>query len=116
MTPDLRFNQTAYQELGPVYMGTQQIWSLFFDYASYISALTWMILFGWPQIKSSIAKLRERSKSGGKETVNETYSDRLNVLMRAYKEVPLWWYIALGLGSFITIITILGKSSETRNP
>ncbi|KAF2753322.1 OPT superfamily oligopeptide transporter [Pseudovirgaria hyperparasitica] len=108
MTPDLRFNVTAYEELGPIYMGTQTIWSLFFDYASYISALTWMILFGWPQIKATLGKIRERTKSRGKETVNETYNDRLNVLMRAYKEVPLWWYLVLFLVSFTTIITILG--------
>jgi hypothetical protein len=39
ITADLSFNETAYAELGPVYMGTQNIWALFFDYSSYISAL-----------------------------------------------------------------------------
>jgi OPT family oligopeptide transporter len=46
MTPDLKFNETAYQEIGPIYLGTQQLWTMFFDYSSYISALTWMGLFG----------------------------------------------------------------------
>ncbi|KAF1960739.1 OPT superfamily oligopeptide transporter [Byssothecium circinans] len=107
ITPDLTFNETAYQELGPIYLGTQQLWSMFFDYSSYVSALTWMALFGYPQIKGTIQKLRERAKQKGTSTVNDFYTDRLNVLMRSYKEVPLWWYIALFVASFVTIITIL---------
>lgn len=107
ITPDLRFNETAYQELGPVYMGTQAIWALFFDYASYISALTWMGLFGYTQIRETLKKLRARAAHKGTDTVNDFYSDRLNVLMRSYPEVPLWWYVALFAASFVTIITIL---------
>ncbi|KAF2705706.1 putative oligopeptide transporter [Pleomassaria siparia CBS 279.74] len=109
ITPELTFNETAYQELGPVYMGTQAIWSLFFDYSSYISALTWMGLFGYPKIRETITKLRERARTKGNTTINEVYTDRLNVLMRSYKEVPLWWYLALFAASFVTIITILAK-------
>lgn len=108
ITPDLRFNETAYKELGPVYMGTQNIWALFFDYSSYISALTWMALFGYPQIRATIDKLRTRAKHRGADTINHFYTDRLNILQRAYSEVPLWWYIALFVASFVTIITILG--------
>ncbi|ORY00672.1 OPT oligopeptide transporter protein-domain-containing protein [Clohesyomyces aquaticus] len=107
--PNFTFNETAYQELGPIYMGTQAIWSLFFDYSSYISALTWMALFGWPKIKDTIGKLRERAKSRGTDTINHFYTDRLNVIQRSYKEVPLWWYLALFLASFVTILTILAK-------
>ncbi|CAI6337464.1 unnamed protein product [Periconia digitata] len=108
MTPDLNFNETAYQELGPIYLGTQQLWGMFFDYSSYISALTWMALFGYPQIRDTIRKLRMRTRERGNLTVNEFYTDRLNVLMRSYDEVPLWWYVVLFIASFVTIITILG--------
>jgi len=103
------FNETAYQEYGPVYMGTQYIWALFFDYASYVSALTWMALFGFTKIRETVRMLRTRAKERGAASINHFYTDRLNVLQRAYKEVPLWWYIALFLASFITIITILAK-------
>ncbi|KAF2489538.1 putative OPT oligopeptide transporter [Lophium mytilinum] len=106
---DNTMNETAYAFYGPAYMGTQQIWALFFDYSSYISALTWMILFGWPKIRETIQKLHIRARRQGAQSVNHLYSDRLNVLQRAYKEVPLWWYIALFVGSFVTIITILAK-------
>jgi hypothetical protein len=71
---------------------------------------TWMGLFGYPNIRDTIQKLRTRAatkdKSGG---ISGLYTDRLNVLMRSYKEVPLWWYLALFAGSFITIIVILAK-------
>ncbi|KAL1592371.1 OPT superfamily [Paraconiothyrium brasiliense] len=108
ITPDLNFNETAYEENGPIYVGTQQLWSMFFDYSSYISALTWMALFGYPKIKETIQLLRKRAKDRGKLSVNDFYSDRLNVLMRSYEEVPLWWYVALFVASFVTIITIIG--------
>ena len=109
MGPNYSFNETAYEEIGPIYMGTQLIWSLFFDYASYISAFTWMILFGWSQIRSTVGKLRRRMGTRGAESVNYQYTDRLNVLQRSYKEVPLWWYIILFLCSFVATIIILAK-------
>ncbi|KAF2684331.1 putative oligopeptide transporter [Lentithecium fluviatile CBS 122367] len=104
ITPDLGFNETAYRELGLVYMGTQAIWALFFDYASYISALTWMGLFGYSQIRDTLEKLRTRAQHKGTDTVNDFYTDRLNVLMRSYPEIPLWWYIAL-FTFFVAIAT-----------
>src|ERR1700761_5784625 len=107
--PNNSFNETAYQEYGPAFMGTQILWNMFFDYASYTSAFAWMLLFGFPQIRSAVAKLRARSKTRGAESINFQYTDRLNVMQRAYQEVPLWWYIVLFLASFISIITILAK-------
>ena len=109
MGPNYSFNQTAFEEIGPIYMGTQMVWALFFDYASYISAFTWMMLFGWPQIRDTFKKLRNRMKNRGAESINYHYSDRLNILQRAYREVPLWWYMALFLCSFAMTITILAK-------
>ncbi|KAF2108814.1 OPT oligopeptide transporter protein-domain-containing protein [Lophiotrema nucula] len=107
VTKDFKFNQTAYDELGPVIMSSPVIWQLFFDYASYISALTWLGLFGYPMLRDTVIKLRTRAKDKGRDKVSDFYNDRLNVLMREYKEVPLWWYIALFVASFVTIITIL---------
>jgi OPT family oligopeptide transporter len=107
--PKNSFNETAYREYGPAFMGTQILWNMFFDYASYTSAFTWMLLFGFPQIRSAVSKLRARAKTRGSQSINFQYTDRLNVMQRAYKEVPLWWYLALFLASFISIITILAK-------
>ena len=104
ITPEATFNQTAYAEYGPIYMGAQKLWGIFFDYASFTSALSWMALFGWPQLKSTWAKLLERRKTGS--AINDQYPDQLNVLMRSYKEVPIWWFIALFLCAFIPSIVI----------
>lgn len=82
---------------------------MFFDYASYTSAIVWMLLFGYPLIKSSILRWRERARDGKKPSVNHQYSDQLNVLMRAYPEVPLGWYMILFMASFVIIITLLIK-------
>ncbi|OCK81893.1 putative OPT oligopeptide transporter [Lepidopterella palustris CBS 459.81] len=107
--PNNTLNETAYKEYGPVYMGTQQIWGMFFDYSSYISALTWMALFGFSQIRETARKLMSRAKSRSENSINHFYNDRLNVIQRSYKKVPLWWYLALFIASFTTIIAILAK-------
>lgn len=109
ISPSGAINTTAYEKYGPPFMGLSVRWGMFFDYASFTSAFAWMFLFGWPQIKSAAVKVRERFKSRNAESANYQYSDRLNVLQRSYKEVPLWWYIALFLASFISIIVILAR-------
>jgi hypothetical protein len=110
LTADSKLNTTAYEQYGELYVGTQQLWSNFFDIASYSSALVWMLLFGWPQIKESYKKLRERTlvKSSGK--ITEQYGDQLNILQRPYDEIPWWWFGALFLVSFVMLIAIVGKN------
>ncbi|CAM1502651.1 Fc.00g074270.m01.CDS01 [Cosmosporella sp. VM-42] len=109
LTADLRLNETAYQEYGQIYVGAQFLWGMFFDYASYTSALVWMLLFGLPQIKSSFFKFmaRQRDKTAGK--ITEQYSDQLNVLQRSYDEIPFRWFLTLFIISFVTLVAIIGK-------
>ncbi|CAJ2503106.1 Uu.00g105000.m01.CDS01 [Anthostomella pinea] len=107
VTSGSTFNQTAYDENGPMYLGTHYLYSIFFDYASYTSAYAWIIFFGAKNIKDGYTKFRTRRNNPG-QGINHQYTDRLNVLMRSYKEVPLWWYIALFSVSFISIMTIVG--------
>ncbi len=80
---------------------------MFFDYASFTSALTWMLCFGWGQISKAIAKIRARDRGVKGQSINWQYTDQLNILQRSYKEVPLWWYIALFLCSFVIIIAVV---------
>lgn len=109
VSPTGAINQTAYDIYGPPYMGTQIRWAMFFDYASYTSAFAWMFLFGAPHIKAAFKKIRARARDREAKSVNFQYSDRLNVLQRSYKEVPLWWNLILFLASFISVIVILAK-------
>ena len=85
------------------------LWGMFFDYASYTSALAWAGLFAWPTIKTTIKKIRARNNSKNGESINFQYNDQLNILMRAYKEVPVWWYIALFSASFIAITSMVAS-------
>ncbi len=110
MNDDFTFNEEAYNKLGPVFVGTQQLWSMFFDYASYTSAIVWMGFFGWSQIKESLSKLWQRRK-GDSKGISEQFNDQLSILQRSYREVPLWWYIALFSTSFIVLITIFATGN-----
>ena len=85
------------------------LWGMFFDYASYTSALAWAGLFAWPTIKTTIKKIRARNNSKNGESINFQYNAQLNILMRAYKEVPVWWYIALFSASFIAITSMVAS-------
>jgi hypothetical protein len=91
MTPEATFNEAAYAEHGQIYVGTQVLWSMFFDYASYSSGVVWLLCFAYPTIKATVKKLQARRRAGGKETINHQYNDQLNILQRSYEEVPWWW-------------------------
>ncbi|KAE8154891.1 OPT oligopeptide transporter protein-domain-containing protein [Aspergillus avenaceus] len=107
LTPDFRLNQTAYEERGLMYMGSHYAWATFFDYAKVTAAITWIGTFGFYQVKANFKKAaasrkkEERAKGQG---INYQYHDRLNVLQRKYKEVPLWWYFALFMVGFIILV------------
>ncbi|KAI0472968.1 OPT oligopeptide transporter protein-domain-containing protein [Xylariaceae sp. FL0804] len=107
VTDQSTLNQTAYAEYGDLYLGTQYLWSIFFDYASYISAYSWIAFFGATKIRDGYRKFRARLNNPG-QGINHQYTDRLNVLMRSYPEVPLWWYIVLFAVSFVSIMTCVG--------
>lgn len=110
MTSKPELNETAYAEIGPPFVSAQLLWGMFFDFATYTSALVWMAIFGFPLLKSIWVKQIERYKHKNKLTINEQFSDQLNVLMRSYKEVPLSWYMALIAMSAIILFTTVGNS------
>ncbi|GFF51453.1 oligopeptide transporter 5 [Aspergillus udagawae] len=110
LTSDFRLNQTAYEEIGPMYMGLQNVWATFFDYAKVTASVAWIATFGYTQVKRNLLKMvRSRNKSSQSkgEDINHQYHDRLNVLQRSYKEVPLWWYFALFMAGFIILLVSL---------
>jgi Flp pilus assembly protein TadB len=100
-------NETAYAEYGSLYVSTHVLWTMFFDYASYTSVLAWMAFFGYSHIKAIITKFNERRRSG--KSVSDQYTDPLNVIMRSYQEVPLWWFILLFMTSFVIILSVVAK-------
>lgn len=109
LTDDVRLNTTAYAEHGDLYVGAQYLWNMFFDYAGYASALVWMSLFGFDQIKGSIQKFMERRTTKDGRKVTEQYDDQINVLQRPYDEIPFWWFAALFGVSLIIMVIICAK-------
>lgn len=86
------FNETAYGVYGPVHLGPQRAWNMFFDYAAYVSGLVWVVAFAWEKIRH------------GWRDAAKVYDDRLNKLHRAYKPVPLAWYLALFVVSMAMLV------------
>ncbi|THV44939.1 hypothetical protein BGAL_0554g00060 [Botrytis galanthina] len=112
ITPQATLNETAYEEYGPIYVGTQQLWNMFFDYAAYTSGISWICFFGFTQIRDTLKKLNARRKNKVEgETINHQYGDQLNVLQRSYKEVPWWWSLILFLVTFVVMMVILGTGN-----
>lgn len=109
MTPDYHLNQTAYEHYGPMYMGLQNLWGTFFSYAALPGAITWILTFGYSQIKDNLTramnsrKTRDNAHDG--RGIHYQYHDRLNIIQRSYKEIPFWWYGLLFLAAFIILIT-----------
>ncbi|CAH6723934.1 hypothetical protein CLIB1444_23S00738 [[Candida] jaroonii] len=86
LTPDLQFNQTAYEHYGPANLGAQRLWNVFFDYAAYVSGVVWVVMFGYERLVQSWKISRSKDK---------TYGDRLNKLAKNYDPIPMSWYYTL---------------------
>lgn len=54
--PNGRLNEIAYEIYGPAYMGLQNRWASFFDFASFASAFP-SCSFGFPHIKNTGTKV-----------------------------------------------------------
>lgn len=110
LTPDFQINEMAYRQYGPMYMGLQNIWATFFDYAKLPAAVTWIATFGFVQVSTNLRRVinsRQKQARNKGESINHQYHDRLNVLQRSYQEVPWWWYVALFLAGFVVLVTAI---------
>ncbi|KAJ5478580.1 hypothetical protein N7530_004089 [Penicillium desertorum] len=110
LTPDYHLNTTAYEEYGPMYMGLQNVWATFFDYAKLPAAVTWILTFGYAQVSGNVRRIwssRKAGKSMKSESIHHQYHDRLNVIQRQYKEIPWWWYAILFSVAFVILIVFL---------
>lgn len=114
ITKDLKFNEKAYQFYGPVHLGAQRVWNIFFDYAAYVSALTWLFTFGWKEINYTNVVSKETgetqpllSSSTGRHKVSSRYTDKVNQLYSVYEDVPTVWFVILFSISLIILMGIL---------
>lgn len=98
LNDDLTFNHEAYMKYGPVLLGAQRAWNIFFDYAAYISGVVWILAFRYEDISQALRRYKKNTK---KEP-----TDMLNKLQSKYEQVPNSWYLALFLASFVTLMSI----------
>ncbi|RUS22850.1 oligopeptide transporter protein [Endogone sp. FLAS-F59071] len=96
ITPENTFNETAYAEYGPPIVSSYFMWTIFFSYASYVSAIISIMLFAGPKLIGTAREFINKEK--------KPYKDLLNKLQSAYPEVPYWWWGALFLVSFVSIL------------
>lgn len=93
ITPAGTFNASAYAHYGHVHLGAQRAWNIFFDYAAYVSGVVWVVVFGWDHFRRSFS-------------ARPQFHDRLNILNRAYAEVP-WWYYAVMFALSLAVLAAI---------
>lgn len=96
------FDQAKYEEYSPPFLGAGNVATYMFFFGIYTSTLTYAALYHRTEIAMGFKALwnsfRKRTP-----LVDERSVDVHNRLMRAYPEVPEWWYgicllVAIGLG------------------
>lgn len=86
ITSLLTLNETAYAHYGPVHLGAQRAWNMFFDYAAYASGIAWVLIFGWSKLRKSFQR-------------EAVFNDKLSIMHRQYRDVPDLFYGLLFLAS-----------------
>jgi amino acid transporter len=75
------------------------MWTIFFGYASFLSAFVSIALFAGPKLLDVAKTLLKRGKRQEK--------DKLNKIMESYQDVPLWYYGCLFLICFTTNMVLI---------
>lgn len=89
MNPDNTLNQEIYNEYGPLYMTSFFAFTYGILFAGLTSIITHTFLFH----RKDIVTQFKASRSSKDEDIHRK-------LMRAYPEVPQWWYLVIFFGSF----------------
>ncbi|KAH9729918.1 Oligopeptide transporter 1 [Citrus sinensis] len=84
---DLTFNSKAYQGYSNLYLSVVYLFALGFEFAAVTASLSHFIAFygrdAWQQFKQAYV------------SSNNSTEDVHNRLMKKYKPVPQWWYLAI---------------------
>lgn len=95
LNADFTLNETAYEAYSPAYLSAANslLYSAFF--AIYLATLTYIGLYHHTEITAGFRSIFKWTNA------RDEHNDVHNRLMRAYKEVPEWWYLALLAISFV---------------
>ncbi|KAH7098290.1 OPT oligopeptide transporter [Auriculariales sp. MPI-PUGE-AT-0066] len=103
------FDQAAYEQYSPMYFSARTMLLYGCAFATYTATISHAILYHRREIILAFKSVVRRQ--GGLDSQNDVHSR----IMRAYKEVPEWWYIsvlvlsiglgAAGIGAYPTLTT-----------
>lgn len=95
LNEDFTLDVTAYENYSPAYLSTANgvVYSAFF--AVYLATIVYVFLYHYPEIKAGFRSVIKWTSA------RDENNDIHNRLMRAYKEVPEWWYLSLLGVSFV---------------
>ncbi|KAK9343982.1 OPT oligopeptide transporter protein-domain-containing protein [Lipomyces starkeyi] len=103
-----------YQAYSPPYVSAGYYMYLCASFVAYTFTFVYVFVMEWHIFKDAIAgfckSLRNRKSSDYSE-----YNDPLSVLMRQYKEVPDWWFLAMLLVSFVVACVVM-RAYPTTTP
>ncbi|TVY39988.1 Sexual differentiation process protein [Lachnellula subtilissima] len=95
LTPDLRFDAAAYKEYSPLFMSQGNIWFYSMSFAAISGVLVHTALYERKAIWARFKDARVEDE------------DVHRRLMRKYREVPEWWYIAIFIVMFAVSIVVV---------
>ncbi|KZV96399.1 OPT-domain-containing protein [Exidia glandulosa HHB12029] len=110
VTAEGLFNETAFKEYSPAYLGASNLVVYIMFFALYTATISYAFLYHRHEIARGFRSLAHREGNEGKDIHNR--------LMQAYPEAPEWWYliilliaIALGLIGLLAYPTNTNVSS-----
>jgi OPT family small oligopeptide transporter len=112
------FDGPSYEQYSPPFLAASNVVVYMFFFAVYSATVTYAVLYHRHEIMVGLrgiwASLRRRVKKEAKPEVDEDALDVHNRLMKAYKEVPEWWYmIVLVLSIIVGMVGIGAYPTQT---
>jgi len=89
-----RFNATKYEELGPAYFSATNALYLITSNLSLGAIVTHIALYHWNDLKPFVLSLNPWNKE--ENIVHDAHWEK----MKAYKQIPRWWYLAILLAAY----------------
>ena len=103
LNPDYTLNTAEYEVYGAPYLSATFAMMYASFFAAYLALITYVLLNYWKELKAGIrSSIKWKDGRDGHEDIH-------NRLMRAYKEVPDWWYgIVLAISFTFACIACAG--------
>ncbi|KAH9919872.1 OPT oligopeptide transporter [Fomitopsis serialis] len=89
-----KFNATKYEELGPAYFSSTNALYLITSNLSLGAVVTHIALYHWNDLKPFVMSLNPWNKE--EYLVHDVHWEK----MKAYKQIPRWWYLAILLAAY----------------